>query len=399
MDLFSMEPMRYWAHSSSMTKEEFRHKLQKMIDSKKYLWSRKWDGNWSRAIITKERSALQTRGISKATGTYGEVQDKVFFWNNVVNAFSDTTIILGEIYLPEGVDKDVGSILRSKEDKAKSIQDADYYYNCGAKFTAKDRRDIEKNKFFNTNLRWRIFDVLYYEGENLIDKPCEERFKYFDKVIEKIGSPLVEVNPIHEMNENFFYDMEKIFSEGGEGAVCYLKEGVYQPGKRTAWLTCKVKQEISNDIDCFIIGKVPCERLYNGKNLENWTLWQDIRSGEFIEDDLFNAYCLGNSPYEPVSKNYFNGWCGAISVGVYDKDGKIYHLCDVSGLDEDFKNELRDNWDTYYMTPIKISGMAVSIDEETGSVSIRHPKLISIREQDIDLKDCNLKKVLEQNML
>ena len=112
MDLFSMEPMRYWAHSSSMTKEEFRHKLQKMIDSKKYLWSRKWDGNWSRAIITKERSALQTRGISKATGTYGEVQDKVFFWNSVVNAFSDTTIILGEIYLPEGVDKDVGSILR-----------------------------------------------------------------------------------------------------------------------------------------------------------------------------------------------------------------------------------------------------------------------------------------------
>ena len=40
MDLFSMEPMRYWAHSSSMTKEEFRHKLQKMIDSKKYLWSK-----------------------------------------------------------------------------------------------------------------------------------------------------------------------------------------------------------------------------------------------------------------------------------------------------------------------------------------------------------------------
>ena len=76
---FSMEPMKYWSMSSSISKETRQANLENMIASGDYLVGVKTDGNWSRAVITKERSALQTRGISKGTGTYGEIQDKVFF--------------------------------------------------------------------------------------------------------------------------------------------------------------------------------------------------------------------------------------------------------------------------------------------------------------------------------
>ena len=165
-DLFSIEPMRYWAPASSMTLEVKRQHLEQMIAGGQYIWSRKYDGNWSRAVITPERNALQTRGISKKTGTYGEIQNKVFFWDDVVNAFSDTTVILGEVYLPGGIDKDVGSILRCLDPKAQARQ--------------KDKK-----------LEWRIFDVLYLDGLNLMNTPVENRVKYIPEIIKRIHSPLV----------------------------------------------------------------------------------------------------------------------------------------------------------------------------------------------------------------
>ena len=160
--LFSMEPMRYWSMSSSLSSQEHREKVKEKLSLFPYYYAEKVDGNWSRAIITPEKSALQTRGISKKTGTFGEIQDKVFWWDDVVNAFSDTTILLGEVYLPGGIDKNVGSILRCDTEKAKSIQDAEYYYGATArtKFSKKDLRDIEQNEFRNQWLRWYIFDVL-----------------------------------------------------------------------------------------------------------------------------------------------------------------------------------------------------------------------------------------------
>ena len=92
-DLFSMQPMKYWAPASNMDTATKRQHLEQMVASDAYIWSQKYDGNWSRAIITKERAALQTRGISKKTGTYGEIQNKVFFWNDVNLRYSRKIIL------------------------------------------------------------------------------------------------------------------------------------------------------------------------------------------------------------------------------------------------------------------------------------------------------------------
>lgn len=375
-DFYTAEPMRYWAPTSSMKKEDFKKKIKQMEQSGDYLYSQKYDGNYSRAIINPDdRSVLQTRGISKKTGTYGEIQDKVFWWTDVENAFSGLTVLLGEVYLPGGVDKNVGSILRSLTNKA-----------------------IDKQKK-SQPLQWRIFDVLAYEGTELLDQPMIERAKYIDKAVRAINNPLVIGIEYYEMNEGFDEALGSIFEKGGEGAVAVCKDMIYQFGKRgpSAWKTCKIKREVADDIDCFIIGTVPATRLYTGDNIQNWMYWENLSTGQLEYSDLYNAYILGNSIYEPVTKNYFNNWCGAVSVGVYDNDGNIYHLCDVSGLEESFKTELRDNYKTYHLMPIKITGMNVSITPENNKISIRHPKILSLRENDIDIKDCTLRKVLAEN--
>jgi len=372
-DLFNMEPMRYWAPTSSMSPEIKRQHLEQMANSGEYIWSQKYDGNWSRAVITPSHKVLQTRGISKKTGTYGEIQNKVFFWEDITQAFENDTVILGEVYLPGGIDKDVGSILRCLDPKAQARQ--------------KDKK-----------LEWRIFDILYLDGLNLMNTPVEQRIEYIPEVVKRINNPLVSGIEYHEMNENFFDDLNKIFSNGGEGAVCYRRSSIYVPGKRgpSAWETCKVKQEISADIDCFITGIEPAARDYTGKDIQTWSLWEDERSGEKLNGQLYGDYRMGRT-IRPISKGYYFGWPGAIYTSVYDNNGNIIPLCKVAGLTEDFKTELRDNFDEWNMCPLTIGGMMVSTaqaESDGTGISIRHPYIKSIRKNDIDPKDCTLAKIL-----
>lgn len=396
---FELEPMKYWNMPNNLSKEARDMHVNRMIKSGEYLFSEKFDGNWSRVVITKDRCAIQTRGVSKVTGTYGEVQEKVFFWESILAAhFSGDTVFLGEIYLDGGIDKDVGSIIRSKTEKAKSIQDESYYQTIQqyVKFTKKDCRDITQNKFFNHKLSMRIFDVLVYEGENLMERPLIERIGYINKIVQCINSPLVQGITYHEMNENFFDDLQEIFSRGGEGVVCYRKESIYIPGKRGphAWDTCKIKRELTTEVDCFIIGTEPATKAFTGEKLEECQYWYNYRTDEKLVGYYFTDYRLG-SPIEPISRGFYYGWPGAIVCGVYDDSGKIVEICRCSGLTDTFKQELTDNYKAYHMMPIKLSGMMISETSNLSSLSIRHPRLVSLRDGDINVKDCTLSKLMQ----
>ena len=374
MDYFTSEPMKYFAPPASMSTDVRRAKLEQMIDSGDYIFGLKTDGNWSRAIITTERQALQTRGISTVTKTYGEIQDKVFFWQDVCAAFNNTTVILGEVYLPGAIDKDVGSILRCLTPKAQARQKGN-------------------------PLRWRIFDILALDGMDMMNMPFVDRIAYIPEVVRRINSELVEGVEYYEMDNTFFDKMAEIFASGGEGAVCYRKNSRYEPGKRGphAWDTVKVKQEISSEIDAFISGIVPGEKLYTGKDLSTWQLWENQRTGEKLVGSYFGEYQQGGA-YLPITTNYFNNWPAAIQVSVYDRNGNEIPLCKVSGITEEFKTSLRDDTARWIGCPVTIGGMMVSsakADSEGNGISIRHPLLKRIRENDLSKEDCTLAKIFD----
>lgn len=392
MLLRELPPEKYWSFPSSYSKEKRKNEIDLMIADGQHSFQVKTDGNYSSFICDFDGDKrLISRGISKTTKEYGRLESQVFFFDAVAKAFNKPTRIMGEIYLEHGIDKNVGSILRAAPHKAKSIQDNDYYIEISKqiKFTAKDKRDIEGNAFRGEKLKWRIFDIWFYEGKNLMDTPWIERQKYVKIAAEKINHPLVTYVKSYPMDEKFYDHLSTIFSHGGEGVVVYRNDGLPEPDKRTAHKTLKVKRELENLIDCFIIGTEPAARAYTGKDIEHWELWENVRTGEKLHGFYYSNYQLGEAVI-PVSKGYWFGWPGAIYTAVYDSEGKEYPLCKVAGLTEEFKTELRDNYDKYDHCPVSIGGMALS---DSNGLSIRHPYLRSIRLGDIDPKDCTIEKI------
>ena len=94
--------------------------------------------------------------------------------------------------------------------------------------------------------------------------------------------------------------------------------------------------EIEQTIDAFLDGdyKLPT-RLYSGKEIENWQYYENIKTGEKVNENKFSEYVAG-APWEPVTKPYFNGWASAVSFSVM-KDGKPYHIGWISGITDELK--------------------------------------------------------------
>lgn len=117
------------------------------------------------------------------------------------------------------------------------------------------------------SLKYEAFDILFYNGENLQDKPYEER----DQILEEAIAALVKANPgvsISKVETIRDYDSAwKIFqdyiSSGKEGVMMKKKSGTYRQGYRSGDLL-KLKGYVT--VDGFISGSVPSTK---GKGNEN----------------------------------------------------------------------------------------------------------------------------------
>ena len=169
----------------------------------------------------------------------------------------------------------------------------------------------------------------------------------------------------------------------------YLPNGTcYQPGKRPARQTCKVKRELEESIDAVILDANAPTRDYTGKEIETWQYWEDIKTGEKLKGEFYREYDLNGSP-EPVTKNYFYGWAGSLVIGLYNTEtGKYNPIGSLSGLTE----EVLSNWKDYRGKVVEVTGMQIFRDENGKFSGIRHPKLKAFRD-DKAAKECTFEQV------
>ena len=126
---------------------------------------------------------------------------------------------------------------------------------------------------------------------------------------------------------------------------------------------------------------------YTGGYIENWQYWWNIKDSARVQGSYFEEYSCGG-PYEPITKNYFNQWPGAVEIAVVDEQGKAQILGWVSNLTDAMKAQIAADPESFKYKVVQISAM--DFDPETAR--FRHSKIIQWRE-DKKWKECQYNQI------
>lgn len=344
-NMHELPVQKYWSFPSSF-KGDKALETKNMIFSRDYVGSRKMDGAFYK-FWKDENGNMELLGRSKSvSGDYlnkiGHVPHLYDFFESLPNG----TCLIGEIYFPEKEgSKNVTTIMGCLEQKARERQEK------------------------GLKLHYYVFDVLAWDGESIVKKNVEDRLSYLGHIaVCKNTNPYVDIARYYE-GEELWNQLQEILAEGGEGIVITKKGTCYQPGKRGARQTLKVKKELQETLDVVVMGANAPTREYSGKEIESWQFWQNIRTGEKMLGEFYNDYFDGAN-IEPITKPYFYGWAGSLKIGAR-KDDKIVQIGSLSGMTE----EVLQNWKQYVGKVAEIGAMEVFKD----TCGIRHPKFIQWR--------------------
>src|SRR5258708_17176042 len=108
-------------------------------------------------------------------------------------------------------------------------------------------------------VKFCVFDLLYKDGENLMDKPYLERKELLTKIIKP--NPLLKTVEFTLTSDPKVIEdcYKKELSKGLEGIIVKKADSVYVPG-RTGWNWVKMKQaesavgKLSDTVDCIVMG-------------------------------------------------------------------------------------------------------------------------------------------------
>ncbi len=218
----------------------------------------------------------------------------------------------------------------------------------------------------NVPLKYFVFDILYLNGESVIEKPLYERRKLLDKVIgpgEVIQTDeYIETDEFEKLEEYFEIAKEK----GLEGVVVKTAEDPYQAGARSySWIKYKKADEklLSDTVDCVILG------YYHGKG---------VRSKFGIGGLLVGVYDKKQEVYKTVSK---------IGTGLTEEDLKyLKKKCDQIQVKNKPKNVEMNKIFTpdVYVSPkmvIEVGADEISVSPtHTAGYALRFPRLIKFRD-------------------
>jgi bifunctional non-homologous end joining protein LigD len=91
-----------------------------------------------------------------------------------------------------------------------------------------------------------VFDVLWYQGHDLTQKPILERRKVLESILRPIAG--IQLGSYVEKEGKALFELTK--EKGMEGIIAKRKDSLYRPGKRTSdWL--KIKARLQQE---FVVG-------------------------------------------------------------------------------------------------------------------------------------------------
>ena len=173
-------------------------------------------------------------------------------------------------------------------------------------------------------LQLHLFDLLYLDGESLLDVSHSQRRQKLITLLSQSSSDVLQViqeKTIHSARELENYFIQEI-AAGLEGLVIKKTDAIYQPGKRNFnWIKLKYQaaDKLQDTIDVVILGYYP------GKGK---------RSQFGIGAFLVGVYNLQNDYFETVAK---------IGTGLTDHEWiHLKHLCEKLKVNQQPHNVICD---------------------------------------------------------
>lgn len=198
------------------------NEVKEPFDDDDYIYELKFDGIRCVAYIEPKSVALQNKRFKDLTDIYPELSD-------ICKCVKKRVILDGELVVLTDGKPDFYALQK------RSLMGDKFRISLAAK----------KNP-----VQFVAYDILYYDGNDLTDKPLMERKVYLSKAVTE-GHNL-SVSRWIEKNGVAFFELAK--KENLEGIVAKKKDGLYHIGKRTSeWIKIKVMQ----DEDLLVLGYQP----------------------------------------------------------------------------------------------------------------------------------------------
>ncbi len=141
-----------------------------------------------------------------------------------------------------------------------------------------------------------LFDILFVDGEELIEKPLPERRKYLEKIVKPTEEVKIAVSKRVDNPNDLMLFFEQAVSMGCEGIMCKstLKNSIYQMGAR-GWLWIKFKRdyqyEMTDTVDLVVIGA------FHGRGRRAGTYGALLMAAYSPEEDAFKTVCKVGSGF------------------------------------------------------------------------------------------------------
>lgn len=363
-DFWNMEAEKYWAPTKNINLKEL---VNNAVFSGDYIGSRKVDGQWDMMIKDEEGNLYLRPRNESVNGGYPNKIDWVPHLKEAFNNLPNGTVLLGEVYFDgnEGSRK-VTTIMGCLKEKAVQRQEK------------------------GDKLSFYAFDCLAFDKNLIVNNMLEDRIDVLEMIYKKYlkKSPFVKCAEFYVGEELLDY-IAYCREQGWEGVVLQRKDGIYEPGKRPARKSIKVKKELDKEVDCFLTGNYKeATWEYTGKEVENWKYWFDLKNNQKKEGLFYEDFQSG-APIEPISKGAFFGWAGSVEIGVV-KGEEVIPIGWISNVTEEVKRGIVEDNSSWARRVVKLNAMMMESDTH----NFRHARIMEWRNpEDMSWRDCTFEKV------
>lgn len=176
-----------------------------------------------------------------------------------------------------------------------------------------------------------IYDILFFEGEDLRDLPTIKRLRKIKDIVEKINDPRVVSASFYSVKKSFYNYLGFTLKNKHEYVLILDKNACYDI-KYATLIDKSFLTEFEGTIVSYTEFNEPI-KIPNDK-IESWEYWMDLRTNKKLKGFYFKDYVYATKILEPISESHYNS---DRAVAIKLLDGRVIKIYSNKKINEKVK--------------------------------------------------------------